>query len=151
MATYHGTSGSVLFTSAATTTDGIGTDNEAQCYQWSLNLRHDVVDVTPFNPSSNFKRFIGGMSDATGTVSFYLEGQAPHATLPTNLEDVIAFSTADKAPNTLLLKTKASGSGKSFSFGALLSNLTVDVERQGVIRCTADFESSGLITIANVA
>lgn len=142
MATYLGTSGSVLFT----TTSGPGTNNEAQCYQWSLTMRHDVTDVTPFNPSSNFKRFIGGMSDATGNIAFYLD-----LTAAANLKETTAFSGVDKAPATLVLKTKASGAGKSFTFGALLSNLTVDVERQSVIRCTADFESSGLITIANVA
>lgn len=153
MATYHGTTGSVLFTVNATptpdTSDGIGVQNEAQCYQWSINLRHDVIDVTPFSPASNFKKFIGGMADATGTVNFYLD-KSTSASTAANLESSVAFSEADKAPSTLLLKTKSAGNGKSFSFAALLSNLTVDVERQGVIRCTADFESSGLITMGNV-
>jgi hypothetical protein len=144
MATYHGTTGSVNF---GTDVDGPGASNEAQCFQWSLTLRHDIADITPFSPGNNFKTKLGGMSDAVGSIQFYLEASAA-----TNLEATTAFSDDDKAPTTLTLKTKAAGggNGKQFEFSALLANLNIDVERQSIVRCSADFQSSDAVTITNL-
>lgn len=142
MATYLGTTGSVNF---GTDVDGPGSSNEAQCFQWSLTLRHDISDVTPFVPGNNFKTKLGGMADAIGSIQFYLDASAA-----TNIDATTAFSDDDKAPTTLTLKTSSATDGKQFAFAALLSNLNIDVERQGIVRCSADFQSSDAVTITNI-
>jgi hypothetical protein len=144
MATYHGTKGAVNF--STTDADGPGSANEVQCFHWTLTLRHDILDVTPYALAAgdNFKVKQGGMSDAVGTLEFYLDAASAN-----NLESTLAFSDDDKDPTNLVLTTKVGvgSNGIEFTFKALITSLTTEVERQSTVRCTADFQSSDAIVL----
>lgn len=128
-------------TGSVTTFDGMGANNIALCTRWSANIRRDIFDVTPFGATGNAKQKLGGTYSMQGTI----EGFIDKATVP----DISPF-TDDDIPASFVLKSNTTNGAlyQTYTFNGLMSEVQITSEAEGVVKFTANFESSGEVTIA---
>lgn len=107
--------------------------------RWTCSIERDIHDISNFDNSTNERTKLGGMMDLKGTV----EGTVNDAAMP----DIATQMQAEDSTGTptFVLLTKA---GKSYTFTALISNISMDVPKGGVQTFTMAFESSGAIVVA---
>ncbi len=129
MAAITGNSGSCAFSDGNT-----GAALDAYVTSWTATFNSDIHETTSWAVSNNAKTNISGLYDMTGS----FEGFIDAGTTPP-LDDLVTPASA-----TLELTTTGV---YSYGFSALLSSIQMDVTLGGVNSFTANFESTGVITI----
>ena len=133
---YTGTKGAV--TSADTTlgTTG-GSDQLANVDSWELSIDRTTHDSSVFETTLNATESIGGLYSGSGRLS----GKADTAfvfLILTNLANISYTSSS---------MTLTSTTSRTFVFTAIYSEITFEIEADGLIRFNASFESTGAITV----
>ncbi len=129
MAAATGTGGAV--TASSTT----GAVIDANITSWSASFNADIHETTSWSVTGNAKTKVAGLYDVTGS----FEGFAPvAASVP--LSD---FSGATGGNIAL-----SHASGKTYTFDARFSNVSVTTPIGGLVTISANFQSNGAVTVA---
>lgn len=105
---------------------------------WQGTLDQDVFDATPFTVTDNARTKGLGMSTLSGTLTgFPQDNLAPElGSIATNNATPIAG---------MVLQTSSTD---TFTFDAVVDNMTVTMEKTGQASVTLAFESSGAVVVA---
>jgi len=104
--------------------------------RWTASVERDIHDISNFDTATNERTKLGGMMDLKGTCEGTVDDGAMLVLTQLQAED----STGTAA---FVLTSKA---GNTYSFTAIVSNLSMDVPKGGVQTWSMAFESSGAIT-----
>lgn len=129
MATLSGCAGSVT----------LGEGPDINIYEWSADVRRDVFDDSDFGSATNARSKVGGMADLAGTC----RGRCKTDTQP----GIGSMATEHKAATAGFYLEADGANNKNYKFSGLLSNVTVNVTKTGIIDVSASFESSGAVSV----
>lgn len=114
-------------------------DQTLDIYQWTANFQRDVHEVTAFGSKSNAKTKVGGMMSCTGSFDAWFTGTTPVLT------DILEENHVGATLN-LILEAAFTSTDMEYSFVAILTNITTELVKDGLVAVSATFQSSGVIT-----
>lgn len=124
---FSGALGSVTWTSKTSLPQNV--------HNWTVELAHDIYDVTPFSPASsaniNVPRSVYGWS---GTFDLYLDDTTP-----------ITIAEIYGAATSLVLTATA---GRTFTGNAVCGNVSITCPSDGPVTATVNFTGTGALTPA---
>lgn len=101
---------------------------------WSINFTSDQIDVTAMQDSN--KTYVGGLSDATGSVSGFLDAATTNNTFEAAL---------DGESRTFRLYPDADTTTSYYS-GAAIWDFSLSAAVDGAVEFSANFSATGAVT-----
>jgi len=130
MTTYAGKEGSVTFAGTA-----IG-----EAHSWTLNADVEMLDDTVMG--DDWKTVKGGLGSWSGTATAYLDyDNAQQAAAIVDI--LVASPTGDSVALVFLTAT-----GKTFLGSALVSNVSFDASKDGLVGVSFTFTGNGQLTVS---
>jgi predicted secreted protein len=134
MATHVGTTGSIT----ATETTDLFTSTILVVSSWTLDLNQDVVDVTGFQASSNWRTKLAGLNKATGSASGFLAG---------TIDEVKMFETPG-TPIAFVLKSASSGGVTYTGNTGYMTSFSTSTTVGEAVSFSCTFDISGVVSVA---
>lgn len=128
---HTGTTGSMTLTPS---TDELA--STVSLTDWTLNIVRDVVDATGFNPSSNWRTTLPGLSGGSGSFSGYVDDTTPLS---------MANTFEDTTTTVEAILTTAS-TGIVYTCNVWLTGFDTTAPVGGVVSCSGTFTVNGTIT-----
>lgn len=113
-------------------------DQTLDIYQWTANFQRDVHIVTAFGAKSNAMTKVGGMMSCTGSFDAWFTGTTPVLT------DILEENHVGATLNLIL--EAGTTPDREYTFTAILTNITTELVKDGLVAVSAAFQSSGVIS-----
>ena len=135
MSVVSGAGGSVEWTSEGTQSTLIT--------EWTADIQRKIFEVSSFDNESNAKDKIGGTHKAVGTLTGFVDAAA----MPVIQEFQDSAVGVSRTGHIELVATGGTDGTVGYEFDSLLSDIALDVPKQGMQAFSCSFQSIGAIAV----